>query len=69
MSGRINSTLVAMNTLYSEQAVTVNDAASLDALFARYRRVLVRYFERRGFSVDVAEDHVQDLFVLSLIHI
>lgn len=52
-----------MVTLHSELVVTANDNASLDALFARYRATLIRYFERRGFQPDMAEDAVQDLFI------
>jgi RNA polymerase sigma factor (sigma-70 family) len=37
--------------------------ARLEMLALRYREALVRYFVRRGLSVDAAEDCVQDVFV------
>jgi len=52
-----------MVTSNPERTVTANDDTSLEALFARHRGALVRYFERRGYPIDVAEDYVQDVFI------
>ena len=37
--------------------------ANLASLFARYRSPLLRYFIRKGHTVEIAEDCVQDVFL------